>query len=294
MSLDKLSPAQILGRIRYDPLTKMGSVLDVIQLVTGCEKSVTSRNFVTIQDTFPEVNQKVMNFKFPGQGQRLTPVAFLKDLIEIAWLCPGRHAKDFRRTGAVTLCRALGGDLSLIDEIRQRRAEVTEDEQDALLAGTGVTTAEANGYAVSEKAASERYKVETAMMQARADQLQLETKMAAHRYMLAMVDQATEARDKLMYSDAARNYFVTHWLSDKPTEQEHPITISEVARQLGYRLQRGDESRIGREVARMYREHYGAEPPKHSQFVDGAVRQVNSYTTSHMGIVQQAISHVMA
>ena len=32
MAVSQLSPAEILGKIRYDPLTKKGSVLDVVRL----------------------------------------------------------------------------------------------------------------------------------------------------------------------------------------------------------------------------------------------------------------------
>lgn len=93
----------------------------------------------------PEVHTKCANFQFPGQGQRPTPTAPTPVLVEIAWLCPGKTAKVFRRQGAVTLCRAFGGDLSLVDEIERRHSNIVGTETQArLLAGTGVTLEQAN------------------------------------------------------------------------------------------------------------------------------------------------------
>lgn len=56
--------------------------------------------------------------KFEGYKQKPTKAAHLRDLVEMAWLCPGKHAKEFRLTGATMMCRVLGGDLSIIDEVR--------------------------------------------------------------------------------------------------------------------------------------------------------------------------------
>ena len=58
-------------------------------------------------------------------------------LVEIAWLCPSKSAVNFRRKGAETVCRMLGGDLTLADEIQRRHAQVAGTaEQEFLLADT--------------------------------------------------------------------------------------------------------------------------------------------------------------
>ncbi len=48
--------------------------------------------------------------------------------------CPGKMARDFRRTAAVTLCRLLRGDLTLVDEIQQRHSDVQGTDLDRFLA----------------------------------------------------------------------------------------------------------------------------------------------------------------
>ena len=143
-----LTVNQVLERIRFDRETKLGSILDVIQLVTGCDQKYASRDFARFLVVHPEVHPRWMSLKYPGKGQTATPAAPISVLIEIAWLLDGKNAARFRREGVHVFCRALGGDLSLVDEIKARHGMVEGTlEQEALLEGTGVTMAEANGHA---------------------------------------------------------------------------------------------------------------------------------------------------
>ena len=63
------------------------------------------------------MSQKLNHFRFPGQGQRSTPVACATGIIELVLLLPGKQAARVRRQAAELLCRYLGGDLALVDEI---------------------------------------------------------------------------------------------------------------------------------------------------------------------------------
>ena len=296
MAVARFTPEEILRSIRYDPLTKKGSVYDVVQLVTGCDKFHTSETFAGIVAKFPEVDEKVVNLKFPGRGQRPTPVAYLKDLVEIAWLCPGKHAKEFRRTGAVTLCRALGGDLSLVDEIRERHSTVTAEDQEALLAGTGVTAAEANGQALVVSAEDRR------ALKLRNDREALEIVEKAGEMSKRIKLWAEEERDvrhRLFLEDTARNMFIRYaglvtGVETETVEVRMPVTISGVAADMGHKkLDTGTLAAIGKKAARLYREQHGEAPPKHVQYVDGAARHVNSYTTEDLDVLKNAVQHVL-
>lgn len=65
-----------------------------------------------------------------------TPMADAATLAEIAWLCPGTAATDLRCKGAETVCRIPSGDLTLVDEIQHRQAQVAGNaEEELLLAG---------------------------------------------------------------------------------------------------------------------------------------------------------------
>ena len=70
--------------------------------------------------------------RIDGKGKE-TPVADAATLVEIAWLCPGKAAVAFRRKGAESVCRMLGGDLSLVDEIQRRHAQVAGTAEEEFL-----------------------------------------------------------------------------------------------------------------------------------------------------------------
>lgn len=60
------------------------------------------------------------------------------------------------------------------------------------------------------------------------------------------------------------------------------------------KLDAGTLSAIGKKAVRLYKEaHDGEAPPKHVQYVDGAARHVNSYTSDDVGVLKQAILHVL-
>lgn len=133
--VDQLTPAQILGRIRYDPLTKKGSVYDVIQLVTGCRQNHAPVNFQRIGKNFPEMSNRVSSHKFPGQGQRPTPVADMPTLFRLMAMLPGSRSRNFAGKSMDVFTRAFGGDERLGNEIAKRRK---------MLAGTAFEHVAAN------------------------------------------------------------------------------------------------------------------------------------------------------
>jgi hypothetical protein len=77
------------------------------------------------------------------------------------------------------------------------------------------------------------------------------------------------------------------------TNGDHaPITISEVARELGRTLNHGQLIQVGKLVAKGYRQRHNAEPPEHGQYVDGATRMIKSYTEADRDLVEDAIMRV--
>jgi len=70
------------------------------------------------------------------------------------------------------------------------------------------------------------------------------------------------------------------------------ITISQVATEMGTRLTLGQAVAVGRKVSVAYKNKYGKRPSQHNQFVDAAVRSVNSYTLQDRDMVVTAIQSV--
>ena len=94
------------------------SVIDVVQVITGMAKNNAGNYFERMKTTHPEVSTNCRNYRFPGRGQRLTPVmADTRSIVELILALPGRHAARVRRQAAKLLVRYLGGDLSLVDEV---------------------------------------------------------------------------------------------------------------------------------------------------------------------------------
>lgn len=54
----------------------------------------------SIAERYPEVVQLSDNFKFPGRGQRETPVATEEGIYQILMLCPGKRGAEFRSWAA--------------------------------------------------------------------------------------------------------------------------------------------------------------------------------------------------
>ena len=114
--------AALLGhpvkRIRItDETPPRTSVSDVATAITGKHVRNAARDVLFVQEKHPEVSQKLSHFRFPGQGQRSTAVACATGIIEIVLLLPGKQAARVRRQAAELLCRYLGGDLALVDEV---------------------------------------------------------------------------------------------------------------------------------------------------------------------------------
>jgi hypothetical protein len=110
----------LIGNIRKtDEETPRISVIDVARVITGSDSRDSAQMFRRIIEAHPEVEAKCFHLKFPGRGQRDTPVADLPTIIEIIFLLPGKTAARIRNEAAKLFVRYLGGDLSLVQEVKQ-------------------------------------------------------------------------------------------------------------------------------------------------------------------------------
>ena len=98
-------------------------------------------------------------------------------------------------------------------------------------------------------------------------------------------------RDRMDLSDAVRN--TGQHLLPARTDVALPVTISGRAIDLGIKLDRKDAIRVGKITARLYREKHDKNPVKHTQYVDGAARHVNSYTEDDLDIIDEAINGIL-
>ena len=117
-----------LQRIRQTPDCKT-SLIDTVMTLSGLDACQCARTLRDLFDRFPELRCKISQYKFPGRGQRDTPVADLATVYEILMVLPGRNAARIRSQAARLMVRYLGGDLTLIQDVerlhhvQQRMAE---------------------------------------------------------------------------------------------------------------------------------------------------------------------------
>ena len=98
------------------------SVFDLIAVVKDESVDAARKSFSRLKETHPEFEAACHYFKFPGQGQRDTPVTGARGVVVILNLLGGPRAARFRLKCADIVVRALGGDETLVEEIR-RNAE---------------------------------------------------------------------------------------------------------------------------------------------------------------------------
>ena len=111
-------------KIRITPETpRRISIYDLIAVVSSCK--CPARVYADMCTNHPEVVRQAQNFKFEGAGQRPTPVTDIKGAVMIMNLLPGRAAAVFRQTTADVFIRYVGGDETLIAEVK-RNAEVQQ------------------------------------------------------------------------------------------------------------------------------------------------------------------------
>lgn len=131
------------GKIRYTTTQPMlVSVYDIIKVVTGCTN--TRMMYGTVQQNNAEVVKHFTTFQFSGAGERPTPVCDVSHVIELINVLQGARAARFRAAGAKVLVRFLGGDESLIDEIREnaeKQTQITEGPMRMFQLPNGLTGA---------------------------------------------------------------------------------------------------------------------------------------------------------
>ena len=79
--------------------------------------------------------------------------------------------------------------------------------------------------------------------------------------------------------------------TDEPTTA---LNVSILAKELGYKCSDGQLQRIGRDMAKKYRETHQSNPSKHKQFVGGNFIPVNSYMERDRALMEQVIRTVMS
>lgn len=126
-------------------------------------------------------------------------------------------------------------------------------------------------------------------------------KMLMDTYTSLCPNQVIDDRARLMFKDNILNIAVQSnpastqlAIGNGGATTDKPITISNVANSKGRHFSNPELQKIGKKMAAAYREKYGKNPEKHEQYVDQAVRYVNSYTERDLGMLEAVIADYVA
>jgi hypothetical protein len=112
------------------------SVIDAIALFDGCSANTAWHKYdALISKPGLEELGLLGSHKFPGAGQRATPVAMFFQLLELLPQLPGANARILCRKNAHLCARACAGDLTLAAEIQTRYGTLNPAFRTLLLTG---------------------------------------------------------------------------------------------------------------------------------------------------------------
>jgi hypothetical protein len=218
-----------------------------------------------------------------GSGNNKTKLLTMEHAIELVMVLPGKVAKETRVQFANIIQRYMAGKESLVDEIRVNAASNSPLAQ---LARTNDLAPEDDE---SRRKRIKREDLELINLEQEIQEKRIKN-LNSFMELMSRINPSwmqTDARFRLQTEDMVKNILtppgsVSLAITNHGETQSQPLSlsISQLAQELGCkRLSHADSCRAGALAAKRYRAmHDNADPPKHRQWVEGAERQVNSYT----------------
>ena len=294
------------------------SVYDAIEYLGGQSKGEVRKLFHRLKAQYPEVFCKeeaiCLDFKFPGQGQRETPVSDTKNLLKILMLIPGRRSARIREQVVDIANRYYAGDTSLCDDIREinHRLSIQEAKDP-----THPSLAFRTSAAVEEEALSEDEKARRARKrkhESKLEEMQYDNRKTAlrierlelHKKEMDLLNNTlgplASDVERIWIADYCRNQ--TRLILDTAPVLPGPevkgvdtsqltVNVADEAKAMGVAHRGSILKKYGRAAAKAYREKYGEDPPKREQLVSGRPCSVSHYFEKDRGLVREAIRGVV-
>ena len=258
-----------------------------------------------------EVLSLCKNFKFPGKGQRETPCMTIRGLQRLLMILGGKVAAEFREIIEGTFTRVMAGDESLIEVINANAVsqEPVQQAYRAALAQEPVAPV-LDDFCIKRKRERDDLLFDMEMAERKLalenGKLALENGKLAHQAKLiehvntsmgsinALKDWANvDERTKLQAEAHIKNVLFNKVEAQSDAEATAALNVSVLANELGFKCSDVQLQRIGRGMAKKYRETYKSEPHKHKQFVGGMFIPVNSYMERDRPLMELVIRSVM-
>ena len=285
------------------------SVIDAIAKFRGVDSKHAQKIFTRFfsDDQTVDTSNFIKKWKFPGQGQRPTPVCKFKDLLLILSQLPGPEAKALRAQQSEIATRAVAGDVDLERALPQRRAELSSEMQDVVM--EGLPSSEPTDK-LRRRDLEKQYEIKDARRNLEMElftaehtrRMELFTAEHTRRMEKMRLQAAKEDMDMLesmgllddhmrsFVGSSARNIVLSSSyttsprlaLGKPPTEQTSTdaiwVTLERVATVNGLKMSGKDAMRLGRVAAKAVRERFPDETERRDvmcKFQDGEVYASN-------------------
>ena len=258
--------------------------VDLVMAVTGKKNNRANQVLRELPaDIFED--KKFVHLPTPGNAHTTTRLLAFRDALELILVLPGKIAKEQHKKAADILTRYYAGDSTLVRDI-EANAESQAPVNQLARAALGKRELELEALEIQERRARIKHlEGETQKAQAEAQDkwIQLYTSLCPNKTM--------DERARLHFKDNVMNLSASGGQKtiENGADDTRPITISTLAAQLGLKFTSGELQSIGIEVKKRYYEKYKADPPRHEQQVNGAVRNVCSYTERDRGLVEAVL-----
>ena len=239
--------------------------------------------------------------KFEGSGQRETPTMTLNGLQRLLMILGSKVAEDFRALVSDTFRRVMAGDQSLIEVINANAASDAHVQQ-AYRASLAEEPAAPVLDEMCLKRKRELEDLETAERREKLEESRenrrakaIESTQKALDLLASLDPKGVDQRTKLQAADYVKNIMFTGCNNNMIANgnENASINVAVTATQMGFKCSPAQLQKIGRKMADKYREAYGEDPTKHTQYVNGNYVPVNSYTERDRALLEACIRDVM-
>ena len=239
------------------------------------------------------------NLHFPGGRGAATPTMTIRGLQRLLMILGGKVAAEFRVLAESTFTRVMAGDNSLIEVIKANalsESPVTQAFRQAMEQEPIATPPADHVEERRKRNALFEMEMRERICKTREAEITIITAFSNAMSMLNP-DWKRDTRLRLSVEDSLKTSLLGSpalAITDGAITTAGPqqsVSVGEVAQKLGVasRMKHGDSIAIGKAVAKAYLEKHGERPPKHRQWVDGAEREVNSYTEADRKLIEKAI-----
>lgn len=296
--------------------------VDLVMVMTGKSRDDSGKALRNISDEI-FLSVKFTERKLPGKGNAHTKLISFKDALELVMVLPGKVAKETRTQFANIIQRYMAGDEALVNEVHanaQSDAPIQQMARASLAAEAAAPAAVEpvqDVQALARKRKLEELEIEqlelTISIKKREAEVELTIKQReaefehaskiASTYRELCQDTVMDNRARLMFKDYFLNMIMPQnhpqqpaMITDGGSQQassppapSKPISLSQVAVQMGLRIPTNELISLGGKLRKRYEEQHGHPPGKHDQLCDGRMTKVNSYCESDRPLVEEVL-----